>query len=157
VTGYHTAERTATPSLPLPPATPHLTYLLVLLALLAADIATTVWFTGLGLPELNPMLAPIAGSVAAQVAYKAPFALLLVAGTAFLAAACDRLRPGAGKYPWLAVAAIYAVPVGWNLVVIAQQMEVGVLAAHLTLGAIISIIWIWQTVITRVRYRREVQ
>lgn len=155
MTGYHTAERTATPSLPLPPATPHLAYLLVLLALLAADIATTVWFTGLGLPELNPMLAPIAGSVAAQVAYKAPFALLLVAGTAFLAAACDRLRPGAGKYPWLAVAAIYAIPAAWNLVVIAQHT--GPYVAPAIVYAPVAIVCVWQIVIARVRYRREVR
>lgn len=123
MTGYQTAEQTAAPhQYPAGiPATPHLAYLLVLLALLAADILTTVWFTRLGLPELNPFLAPIAGDVAAQVAYKAPFALLLIAGTALLAASCDRLRPGAGRYPWLAVAGIYAVPVAWNLVVIARR------------------------------------
>jgi len=92
VTEYHTAERTATTPLHVS-TTPHLAYLLVLLALLAADIATTVWFTRLGLPETNPFLAPIAGSVAAQIAYKAPFALLLAGGTALLATACDRLRP----------------------------------------------------------------
>jgi len=97
---------------------PHLNYLLVLVGLLIADIATTVWFTSLGMPELNPYIAPIAGSVAAQITYKAPFALLLVAGTATLAASCDRLLPGAGRWPWLAVAGIYAVPVGWNLVTI---------------------------------------
>lgn len=97
---------------------PHLNYLLVLVGLLIADIATTVWFTSLGLPELNPYIAPIAGSFWAQVAYKCPFALLLIAGTAGLAAACDRLLPGAGKYPWLAVVGIYAIPVAWNLAAI---------------------------------------
>lgn len=29
------------------------------------------------------------------------------------------LISGAGQYPWLAVAGIYAIPVAWNLVVIA--------------------------------------
>ena len=107
MTEYHTAERTATTPLHVS-TTPHLAYLLVLLALLAADILLTVWFTHLGLPELNPALAPIAGDVVAQMIYKAPFALALVGGTALLAASCDRLRPGAGRYPWLAVAGIYA-------------------------------------------------
>lgn len=123
MTGYQTAEQTAAPhQYPAGiPATPHLAYLGLLLALLAGDVATTVWFTHLGLPEANPLLAPIAGDVAAQVAYKAPFAPLLIAGTALLAASCDRLRPGAGRYPWLAVAGIYAVPVARNLVVIARR------------------------------------
>jgi hypothetical protein len=141
------------------PATPHLAYLLVLLALLAADIATTVWFSRLGLLELNPLLAPIAGSFAAQVAYKAPFALALVGGTALLAAACDRLISGAGRYPWLAVVGIYAVPVAWNLAVIAQHpagphVAPGIVHA---LVAIAAIIWVWQSVIVRVRCPREVR
>lgn len=154
MTEYHTAERTATTP-PHVSTTPHLAYLLVLLALLAADIATTVWFTRLGLPETNPFLAPIAGSVAAQVAYKAPFALLLAGGTALLAAGCDRLRPGAGKYPWLAVVGIYAIPVAWNLVVIAQHT--GFQVAPGVAYAVVAIVWVWQTVIARVRYRREVR
>ena len=107
----------APPALPSPLQYPH--HLLALLTLLIADILLTVWIMSLGMPEMNPHIAPIAGSVAAQIAYKAPFALLLIAGTALLAASCDRLRPGAGRYPWLAVAGIYAVPVAWNLVVIA--------------------------------------
>lgn len=120
MTEYHTAERTATTPLHVS-TTPHLAYLLVLLALLAADILLTVWFTFLGLPELNPYIAPIAGSFWAQVAYKAPFGLLLVAGTAALAAACDRLRPGAGRWPWVAVIGVYAVPVVHNLVAIVSM------------------------------------
>ena len=154
MTRYHTAERTATTPLPVP-ATPHLAYLLVLLALLAADVLTTVWFTHLGLPELNPLLAPIAGDGAAQVAYKAPFALALCGGTALLAAACDRLISGAGRYPWLAVAALYAVPVAWNLIVIAQHT-----GPHVAPGivyALVAIVCVWQTVIAQVRYRREVR
>jgi hypothetical protein len=102
-------------------SSPHLNYLLVLVGLLIADIATTVWFTPLSLPELNPYIAPIAGSFWAQVAYKAPFGLLLVAGTAALAAACDRLRPGAGRWPWVAVIGVYAVPVVHNLVAIVSM------------------------------------
>lgn len=42
-------------------------HLLLLLALLAADILLTVRVTSLGLTELNPHLAPIAGSIAAQI------------------------------------------------------------------------------------------
>ena len=152
MTEYHTAERTATTPLHVS-TTPHLAYLLVLLALLAADIATTVWFTRLGLPETNPFLAPIAGSVAAQVAYKAPFAVALVGGTALLAAACDSLISAAGKYPWLAVVGIYAIPVAWNLATI----QPGVVPAAVPFAAIITIVWVWQTVIARVRYRREVR
>lgn len=37
--------------------------------------------------------------------------------TVLLLLAC-LLVSGAGRYPWLAVAGIYAVPVGWNLVTI---------------------------------------
>jgi len=144
VTEYHTAERTATTPLHVS-TTPHLAYLLVLLALLAADIATTVWFTGLGLPDLNPHIAPIAGSVAAQVAYKAPFALLLVGSTALLATACDRLRSGAGKYPWLAVAGIYAVPVAWNLVVIAGHTGFHVVPAVVYAPvAVVCAVGVWR-------------
>ena len=144
MTEYPTAERTATTPLHVS-TTPHLAYLLVLLALLAADIATTVWFTRLGLPELNPLLAPIAGSVAAQVAYKAPFALLLIAGTALLAASCDRLQPGAGRYPWLAVAGIYAVPVAWNLVVIAGHTGFHVIPAVVYAPvAVVCAVGVWR-------------
>jgi hypothetical protein len=152
VTEYPTAERTATTPLHVS-TTPHLAYLLVLLALLAADIATTVWFTSLGLPELNPHLAPIAGSVAAQVAYKCPFALLLVGCVALLAAACDRLRSGAGKYPWLAVVGIYAIPVGWNLITIAQHTGFQVTPG--IIYAVVAIVFVWQTAIAPGRYQRE--
>lgn len=96
MTGYQTAEQTAAPhQYPAGiPATPHL----------AGDVATTVWFTHLGLPEANPLLAPIAGDVAAQVAYKAPFALLLIAGTALLAA------PGI-------IYALVAIVCAWQIVI----------------------------------------
>lgn len=154
MTGYRTAERTATTPLSVP-ATPRLTYPLVLIALLAADVLLTVHAVRLGLPELNPLLAPIAESVAAQVAYKAPFAVALLAGTALLAAACDRLVSGAGRYPWLAVAGIYAIPVGWNLVVIAQHT--GFQAAPGVVYAAVAIVCVWQTVITMAQCRREIR
>ncbi len=134
----------APPALPSPLQYPH--HLLALLALLAADVLTTVWFTSLGLPELNPHIAPIAGSVAAQVAYKAPFALLLVAGTATLAASCDRLRPGAGRWPWAVVVGMYAIPVAWNLAAI-QPVPAG--AGAVAIVAVVAI--------ARVRHRREVR
>lgn len=156
MTEYHTAERTATTPLHVS-TTPHLAYLLVLLALLAADIATTVWFTRLGLPELNPLLAPIAGSVAAQVAYKAPFALALASGTAILAAACDRLRPAPVRRREIPVAGR-----GRHLRDPGRLEPRHDRAAHGLPGrpgiiyAVVAIVWVWQTVIARVRYRREV-
>ncbi len=51
---------------------------LLLAGLLAGDIATTVWSTSLGLVELNPMIAPIAGDALAQVRYKVPFIAALL-------------------------------------------------------------------------------
>jgi hypothetical protein len=65
------------------------------------------------------------------------------------------LVSGAGKYPWLAVAGIYAVPVAWNLDVIAGHTA----PAHVAPGivyAVVATVCVWQTVIARVRYRREV-
>jgi hypothetical protein len=133
----------APPALPSPLQYPH--HLLALLALLAADILLTVWITSLGMPEMNPHIAPIAGSVAAQVAYKAPFALLLLAGTALLAAACDRLVSGAGRYPWLAVAGIYAIPVAWNLVVIAGHTGFHVVPAVVYAPvAVVCAVGVWR-------------
>lgn len=102
------------------------------------------------------------------------------------------LVSGAGKYPWLAVAGIYAIPVAWNLVVIAGHTGFHVIPAvvyapvfdwftlYISAGgpnpyadswymlakffyalvvavAIVAIIWVWQSVIARVRYRREVR
>jgi len=97
-------------------------YVVLLLALLAADILTTVWFTRLGMPESNYLLAPLAGSVWMQALFKAPFALALIAGTALCSASCDLLRPGSGKYPWLAVLAVYTLPPVYNLVQITQHV-----------------------------------
>ena len=91
------------------------------------------------------LLAPIAGDVAAQLVYKAPFALLLIAGTALLAASCDRLRPRAGRYPWLAVAGIYAVPVAWNLVVIAGHTGFHVVPAVVYAPvAVVCAVGVWR-------------
>jgi len=90
-----------------------------------------------------------------------PVSLGLVGGTALLAAACDRLISGAGRYPWLAVAGIYAVPVGWNLVVIAGHTGFhtapGIVYALVIAVAIVCVVWVWQNVIARVRYRKEVR
>jgi len=49
------------------------------------------------------------------------------------------------------VAGIYAVPVAWNLAAI----QLGLVPAGAGVVAIVSIVWVWQTVIARVRYRRE--
>jgi hypothetical protein len=62
------------------------------------------------------------------------------------------LVSGAGKYPWLAVAGIYAIPVAWNLVAIQPAAAPAVAGAVAT----VAIVWVWQSVIARVRYRREV-
>lgn len=97
-------------------------YVALLLALLAADIFTTVWFTRLGMAEANYLLAPLAGSVWMQAIFKAPFALALITGTFLCSASCDLLRPGSGKYPWLAVLAVYTLPPVYNLVQITQHV-----------------------------------
>lgn len=94
-------------------------YILLLAGLFAADILTTVWFTRLGMLEANPHLIPIAGSLLFQLIYKAPFLVALLLGTLLTAASCDLLRPGAGKYPWLAILAIYSIPPAHNLLQIA--------------------------------------
>lgn len=97
-------------------------YMIVLLALLAADIFTTVWFTQIGMPEANYLLAPLAGSVWMQAIFKAPFALALIIGTLLCSASCNLLRPGSGKYPWLAVLAVYTLPPVYNLIQITQHV-----------------------------------
>jgi hypothetical protein len=92
---------------------------LLLTGLLAADILTTVWFTSLGIPELNPAIAPIAGDPLAQIQYKAPFVAALLVGVLALSQGCERLRPGSGWGPWAVVLLMYAVPPIWNLAHIA--------------------------------------
>jgi hypothetical protein len=94
-------------------------YLWLLAGLFAADILSTVWFTRLGMLETNPHLIPIAGSLIFQLVYKAPFFAALALGTLLTAASCDLLRPGAGKYPWLAILGIYSIPPAHNLLQIA--------------------------------------
>ena len=64
---------------------------------------------------------------------------------ATLAASCDRLRPGAGSWPWVAVVGMYAIPVAWNLVAIQPAA---------TLAVVVCVVGV---VIARVRYRREVR
>ena len=66
---------------------------LLLAGLLAADILTTVWFWSLGMLELNPAIAPIAGDPLAQVQYKIPFVAALLVGVLVLSRGCERLRP----------------------------------------------------------------
>jgi hypothetical protein len=88
--------------------------LLVLLALLAGDILTTVWFTAMGLPEANLLIAPIAGDALAQVAFKAPFTIILIGGTWYMARQCDRLIPRSGLCAWVPVLILYSVPVIHN-------------------------------------------
>ncbi len=85
---------------------------LLLTGLLAADILTTVWFWSLGMSELNPAIAPIAGDPLAQVQYKLPFVAALFVGV---------LRPGSGWGPWAVVLLMFAVPPIWNLVHIAAH------------------------------------
>jgi hypothetical protein len=81
----------------------------------------------------------------------------------------DRLRPGAGKYPWMAVVGMYAVPVAWNLVAIvisasgpnpyadSWYMLAKFFYALVVAVAIVAVVWVWQSVIARVWYRREVR
>jgi len=95
---------------------------LLLVGLLAGDVVTTVWFSSLGLPEANPLIAPIAGDALAQVRYKMPFVAVLVVGVLALSHGCERVRPGSWWGPWAAVLVMYAVPPIWNL---------GHIAAHL--------------------------
>ena len=94
---------------------------LLLAGLLAADILTTIWFWSLGMPELNPAIAPIAGDPLAQLQYKIPFVAALLVGVLALSRGCERLRPGSGWGPWAVVLLIFAVPVVWNLVHIAAH------------------------------------
>lgn len=87
---------------------------LALLVLLAGDILTTVWFTALGLPETNPLIAPIAGSAWDQILFKAPFTIILIGGTWYMARQCDRLIPRSGLCAWVPVLILYSVPVIHN-------------------------------------------
>ena len=96
-------------------------YVALLLALLAADILTTVWFTSLGMPELNPAIASIAGDPLAQLQYKFPFVTVLLVGVLVLSRGCERLRPGSGWGPWAVVLLMFAVPPIWNLAHIAAH------------------------------------
>jgi len=100
-----------------------LKYLLLLVGFFAADILTTVWFVRLGMMEANPLITPLAGSVLMQILFKAPFALALITGTLLCSASCDLLWPGAGKYPWLAVLAMFAVPPVYNLIQITRHVS----------------------------------
>jgi len=169
-----------------PPAvTPHHLYIVVLVALLAVDILLTVWLTQLGPTsfaptlktiELNPHLAPIAGSVTAQILYKAPYALLMIAGATLIAAAADRLLwrdqrytwlVGAGKLPWLAMICVYALPVAQGILgasarlggPVAPPIVTAIIPVATTpllwiasaIAAIICINEVWQIVIARVR------
>jgi len=95
---------------------------LVLLALLAGDILTTVWFTALGLPEANLLIAPIAGDALAQVAFKAPFTIILIGGTWYMARQCDRLIARSGIYAWLPVLILYSVPILHNCAAIFSRV-----------------------------------
>ena len=96
-------------------------YFLLLTGLLAADILTTVWGTSLGMRELNPAIAPIAGDPLAQVQYKLPFVAALLVGVLVLSRGCERLRPGSGWGPWAVVLLMFAVPPIWNLAHIAAH------------------------------------
>jgi len=94
---------------------------LLLAGLLAADILTTAWFSSLGMWELNPAIAPIAGDPLAQVQYKAPFVAALLVAVLALSRGCERLRPGSGWGPWAVVLLMFAVPPIWNLAHIAAH------------------------------------
>ena len=93
----------------------------LLAGLLAADILTTVWFTALGMQELNPAIAPIAGDPLAQVQYKLPFVAALVVGVLALSGGCGRVRLGSEWGPWAVVLLMFAVPPIWNLAHIAAH------------------------------------
>ncbi len=92
---------------------------LLLAGLLAADILTTVWGTSLGMRELNPAIAPIAGDPLAQIQYKIPFVAALFVAVLALSRGCERLQPGSGWGPWAVVLLMFAVPPIWNLAHIA--------------------------------------
>lgn len=94
---------------------------LLLTGLLAADILTTVWGTSLGMRELNPAIAPIAGDPLAQIQYKIPFVAVLFVAVLALSRWCERLRPGSGWGPWAVVLLMFAVPPIWNLAHIAAH------------------------------------
>ena len=93
----------------------------LLAGLLAADILTTVWGTSLGMRELNPAIAPIAGDPLAQIQYKIPFVAVLFVAVLALSRWCERQRPGSGWGPWAVVLLMYAVPPIWNLAHIAAH------------------------------------
>lgn len=96
---------------------------LLLAGLLAGDIATTVWSTSLGLVELNPMIAPIAGDALAQVRYKVPFIAVLLAGVLVMSYGCERVWPGSWRGPWAGVLVMFAVPPVWNLMQIYLRLS----------------------------------
>lgn len=97
--------------------------MLLLAGLLAGDIATTVWSTSLGLVELNPMIAPIAGDALAQVRYKVPFIAVLLAGVLVMSYGCERVWPGSWRGPWAGVLVMFAVPPVWNLMQIYLRLS----------------------------------
>lgn len=88
----------------------------LLLVLFLGDVSTTVVFTEVGLPESNPLLAPIAGSFIQQVLFKAPFAALLLIIGYYTGAVSERMAPGAGVFPAMVLVMMYSAPVVHNYV-----------------------------------------
>jgi len=89
-----------------------------LIILLLGDVATTVIFTGAGIPESNPAIAPIAGSVVDQLVYKAPYAagllFMILVGVSW----CEKRLPGTGIFVCGPVLILYALPVVHNCLVL---------------------------------------
>lgn len=61
------------------------------------------------------------------------------------------LVSGAGRYPWLAVAGIYAIPVAWNCIIILPGVvPVGCIA----LSVVAAFAYVYLVVIRKIRYNR---